>query len=556
MGRFCGECGAPLAEDARFCGECGAAVERPPEPGPAPSVRGPEEAPAAQPARERKPLPKWVLPVGIAAVSAAVILTALSLVLKSLGSPERTADKFLAAMEAGDYAALAKVSAPDEESAEFSEEAAAPMFRLYQESARFRKGVEDALEEDLERIEDGDEPNEGMVVNLRPEKRFLHTAYTVVIGTCDVDLSSNLACTVQIGGRSVMLEADSDAVDGWADVYGADCALAVWSSGNAYDMLPGAYTLSSTVTTSFGDVFEAETELEIFDAGSAYGELYFEYQTLDVYNDGSMDAELYLGGGLYGTVPAGSDFLIAPIHAETQVEARADAGTGEPMTETFDAGEGYFYLSFVLCEVEIHNGYAAPMTVRCGGELLETVEPGESAELSGLPSGTELTMQLYEEVTEPVAYICEYESDYLYPEFSLTEKNADAVDEAVRAYITGGLDAYNRQDTAALAAMDQTEFSAMLAAEVEENLGYTLEEDGFTYVSQITMGELECSELEIGAEEAEAPAAVAYYEIPYENHETVTTQDGTVEENTTEGGLYYAFTVRYTDGAWSIAGAV
>ena len=155
MGRFCGECGAPLAEDARFCGECGAAVERPPEPGPAPSVRGPEEAPAAQPARERKPLPKWVLPVGIAAVSAAVILTALSLVLKSLGSPERTADKFLAAMEAGDYAALAKVSAPDEESAEFSEEAAAPMFRLYQESARFRKGVEDALEEDLERIEDG-----------------------------------------------------------------------------------------------------------------------------------------------------------------------------------------------------------------------------------------------------------------------------------------------------------------------------------------------------------------------------------------------------------------
>ena len=52
------------------------------------------------------------------------------------------------------------------------------------------------------------------------------------------------------------------------------------------------------------------------------------------------------------------------------------------------------------------------------------------------------------------------------------------------------------------------------------------------------------------------PAAVAYYEIPYENHETVTTQDGTVEENTTEGSLYYAFTVRYTDGAWSIAGAV
>ena len=101
MAKFCAQCGAQMDDNALFCGECGTPVEGAApaaadfpevpletpvgEPYSAPQAgtettdaysgesfgwTAPEEVPAApvQP-REKKPLPKWAKPVGIAVVA-------------------------------------------------------------------------------------------------------------------------------------------------------------------------------------------------------------------------------------------------------------------------------------------------------------------------------------------------------------------------------------------------------------------------------------------------------------------------------------------------------
>ncbi|HPW00435.1 MAG TPA: zinc-ribbon domain-containing protein, partial [Oscillospiraceae bacterium] len=67
MGKFCGNCGAPLNPDARFCGSCGAAAE-PARPPVAPARGG--AAPRPKPARKSRKK-------GVIAVLSLIIVAAL-----------------------------------------------------------------------------------------------------------------------------------------------------------------------------------------------------------------------------------------------------------------------------------------------------------------------------------------------------------------------------------------------------------------------------------------------------------------------------------------------
>ena len=593
MAKFCANCGAQLEDDARFCGECGTPVEdgapltsdadttpTPPETNPdipqnpaaadpvigeapATGAAAPSEAElppvfaeAAAP-REKKPLPKWALPAGIAAAAVIVLLIALSFILKGINSPENTAEKFLSALNEGDFNALSKVAAPADEDVVFTEESTAPLFALYQTSIAFRKSLEQTLEEDVDLIEDGDDPNEGNLVDLMPEKRFLHTGYTVVIETCDADLSSNLLCTVDLGnGQTVSLTEDDSWSEKWADVYGKDTDVAVWSSGKAYDLLPGLYELSGSVTTSFGDTFEATATMEVSDVYGTYGELNFAYTSLNVYNDSALDAELLIGGEAYCTVPSYSDCIIAPILAETEVEARVDAGGGEPMTETFSAGEGYHYLSFMLCEIEVNNSHDVPIRVYRDDELLDEVPAQSYKTFSGLPSSTELVLQVYDDgILAPYTYVCESEYDYLYPEFSLSEESETEIQAVITAHVNEAFGLFNSRDSEALGNLTPTELSASLQTMLTALSEMALEEYGFDYTMQLTLQEpVELDYLIMGTTEDGLPLLRLYYDIDVDYLAQYTLADGSTDEDSSSDTLYVGFTLRHADAGWELVG--
>ena len=587
--QFCGACGAPVEPDAAFCGACGTPLQQPAaeagkaadeepaaaeaaagaaEAGAEPPVENGEQAGARAPGQEpagaaaavaappKKPLPKWALPVGIAVAAVVVLVVAASLILKSLHSPERTMERFLDALSEGNFQALSDVAAPADDRVEFTEETTAPLFALYESSVKFRKDLESILDDSVERMEDGDDPDEDQLVWMQPEKAFLHTRYTVMIETCDsVELGSNLACEVTLPGGEIVTLTSSDGDPANSDclAYGPDYGLAAWSYGTAYDLLPGLYTVEATVETSFGETFEAETTLEVAGLYDVYGELYFEYSTIDIYNDSSVEADIYIDGTYYATAPSNGELYIAPILPETQLEARANVETDEPMTETFSADEGYYELHFVLCELEVNNGYDAPITVYRDGEELGTVEPYGYSYFSGLPMGTEVELQLFDEsVTEPVFYVCEYEYDYIYPDFTLTDTAGTEAKAVVESFIQENLDRYNTGDLAGLQERSGNDFVEYLAEELESVQSLSLEENGYVTESQII---LEDSLVDYSTYVSVVDGALVvevYYDIPLQFQVTYTYDDGNTESSESSQTVYYAFILQYEDGAWVV----
>lgn len=575
MARFCGECGSPLTDDARFCPECGAPVEQPQVQVPAepenvrpaavetaaqPEPQAPPEpfAPAApQVPRVKKPLPKWVIPTGIAVVVVIVALVATSLILKSFHTPEKAMDQFLAAMDAGDFAALAEVARPETDETVFTEESTAPMFKLFAESAQFRKDLEECLEEDVDHLENGYKTTLGMMVDLVWEEHFFYTDYSVMIATYNVDFGSNLACTVQLDGGTTVELTPENTTGGeeWVEL-GSDYSMNCWSTGTAYYLLPGSYRVSSSVTTSFGDVFEAETVLELENDFDTYAELYFDFTSLDVYNDGTVDVDLYIGDDLYGTVSPGYDFIIAPIHPETKVEARADVGTEEPMKETLQAGEGYYYLSFILCEVEINNDYDLSIQVYRDGELLDEVPADDRLVLSEIPSGSELKLVLYDEdILEPYTYVCEYEYDYLYPEFELTDAAEEEVLNAVTAYTDDCLAAFNANDTTTLNAMANTDLRMMLES-VSTDANAAIGDAGGNITFAVTReNDPEYSGyFDLWADmEGDGSFGVNFYcDIALRMEAIYTHPDGTQETDDDEAIPYLGFMVQHGEEGWTV----
>ena len=593
MAKFCAQCGAPMDDDARFCGECGAPVEStdpvhpaedgipeiPLEPA-APEGGEPEGAPQGapqaeeapqwtapsasdQPPREKKPLPKWAKPVIIAVAAVIVVVVALSLILKSVNDPEKVVDNCLSAMADGDFAAFSKVAVAADEELVLTEENTAPLFALYAESMSFRREVEDLLDEDLDLIDDGRDPNEGYLFDLRAEKRFLHTAYEVVIETCDsLEISGNLLCDVTLdGGQTVTLTADGSG-NTWEDdstFFSADYDLAQYGTGVLYDLLPGIYTVSGSVETASGAVLTAETQVEVSNEYTAYADLYFDYVTIEVANYYDIPVEFYVDGSLYGSLDGEGYFEMGPLNPEQTIEARADVGADEPMTETFSASEGYWSLSFVLCEVEINNDYAVPIHVLRDGEEVLTVEAGEYGSLSGLPSGTELTMELVEGVTEPVTYTCEDEYDYLYPEFAVTEDAQTGALSAVNTYVDEGLALFNAQDMAGLEALTVTDFSEDMIYALESMQSAVANVEGSSASTVITRtGDLELDSIYVPyswqVDEMQESTVILECYIPMQVEMSMTAPDGTTASDSAESTDYYSFTLSFADGAWSILG--
>jgi hypothetical protein len=576
MARFCSECGAPLDDDARFCSECGATVDAPPQPAvseapPAESgfttfdpgaaqTSGPAFTPSAP--KERKPLPKWVLPVGIAALVVIVALAVTSFVLKSINSPEKVTERFLAAAESGDFSALSKVAVLANEDVELTEESAAPFFLLYSENTNFQRTLESLLESDTDLINDGDDPIEGNIVDLASYEGFLHTGYRVVIETCQVEIESNLICTVDLGlGDSVEVTNDGSYSSYYSDCgpdYGEYCA---WGEATVYDLLPGRYTMSGSVTNSLGQTFSAEETLDVTSL-YAYGTLSFEYQTLELYNASDVDVDIYIGGSLYGTVASYVDALIGPIDPETEVEARATFTNGDTSTQTFLAGDndGYTYLRFIQCKVTVKNTSAYTLYVYQDDQCLAAIEPKSSTELTGLPYGTQLLLQFTElDAFETVEYTCEYATDRITPSLTLSDDQKAAIQSAVDDYASQCFTALSNYDTAAMTALAQSPLTEYLTAKMESYQSYSVENNGYTMTLTMTLNEENNNSTTLGSyrylsDDAGTAAIVEVYcSIPYSLQYT-RHYPASNEEDASSSRLTATLSLQYNGDSWEVIG--
>lgn len=573
MARFCENCGAPLNDGVRFCGECGTPV---PEAAAASPVSAPEtsysvpEAPAAavaappKPAQPKKPLPKWVVPVIAAVVVIAGGLFATWKILGNLHAPEKTVDSFLEALDNGDAEALIACAVCADGETELTADNTAPLFRLCEKDSSFRETVEKLLDDELERIEDEEDPKDDQLFTIVGEKGFLYTTYTVSIGTGSVEISSNLTGTAEIeGGASVKLTPEDDGYNwaaGWTDKFGPDCDLAQWSTGTARDLLPGLYNVSGSVTTSFGDTFTASAEVRVT-GGTAYAELNYECETLEIYNDNGLDIEIVLGGEVYGVLESYQSYAIAPIRPGTRVEVRADVGADEPvsLSSTVEEAGGYFNVVFSLCEVEIRNDYHAPITVTRDGQTILEVPAGDTAAVANLPEGVELTMSLYAGVTEDVTAVCEDTHSYLRPEFYLADAQPRNIEAVVQAYIQTCIDAFNDGDTIALRAMDpETGFSRECLETLESVQSQGSEEEGLTVTAQITVTEMPAyqdARISVWTGDDGVLGVSVDASFPYDYVATAVYQDGEPVEEAGSNVMSYTFDLRYAAGAWDIVAA-
>jgi len=98
---FCPKCGSLLEDDAKFCPACGEKMDVQEQPAPAEeapqeTAAPAEEIPAPQPKKERKPLPKWVLPTVIG-VAAFIVVLAIFLIVVT--NPKTTAKAALGSLD-------------------------------------------------------------------------------------------------------------------------------------------------------------------------------------------------------------------------------------------------------------------------------------------------------------------------------------------------------------------------------------------------------------------------------------------------------------------------
>ena len=548
MARFCAECGSPLEEGARFCGECGAPVEEQvPEKVPeaaqtqTPVFEPVSGAPVAL--KEKKPLPKWLKPAVLAALAVAVALAGTSLILRSANTPEKTMEKFLSAMEAGELGALNKVAYVDGDELELTEQTAQPMFRLYASNKDFRNRLENTLEEDVDLLNSG-ESAEGKLVTLEEKKGFLHTSYQVVLHLCDVNIYSSFgAVTVTLdNGRSFTIPSngsvpadDSDTVYAkeYADVYGQDYLLT--------QILPGLYDVQYTYETGYGETVQGQQTLPVLWYGS---DCYLETDLVApiIYNDSRVEIEIFAEDKACLSILGGAEGYLGPMAADTKLEARADVGLEEPMTQELSASEEYVSVSFELCEVSFYNSTKSTLKVYRGEELLGAIEPYDSYDVQGLPSGTQLQVRLMEneDVISYYHYVCEAEYDTVTPSFELKQEAEQALAAAVQTHLDTATNCFNQGDLAALEKLPESWFVDSL----EELLEY-----GSTEIQQqIKNVVLEPDFFDVQSAEDGAVTVRAWVDLSF-GHEILLSGESFSDE---EYSLYLDFLVRYADGAWSV----
>lgn len=514
----------------------------------APHVPRPPEEP-----RERKPLPKWVIP----AAAAVVVVIAAGVVLRVVNTPERAAERFLEALDTGDAAVVAKAATAREEGETLTAEQLQPLVRLYTEDEDFRDLVEERLEADIERIREMPQTSSGDLFSLRGKKHVFFTTYDVVVGTCDaVEIRADLAGIVTVeGGHTVDMRPNR-----------GDNTLMQWSSGTLKELLPGRYDMEGTVETDYGVTITGQATLTVDDRNTSYGELRYDYTTVEVFNDSNVSMELLVGDSdtPVETLEPWYTCTVGPVLADTPIRAVAVAPLAEePPVVEFDGSVGYQEVRFDLNSVEIYNAYGAPVTVYRGEDVLAEIPGGESQQLTGLETGTELTVALTEDgVAEPETYTVE-SGDYnsFTPNLVLTKGTEEAVKAQVIAHMQQVITLYNDGDLMLLNELAETSG----AAEYWRGKLVDLREDesgdrSYSYYSAVDGAALTVEEWDLSLtvgnlpdQDADTIGVDVYAQMRVPCTQNYVYSDGDVDSSEMELYLYTNLSLAYVNGQWVVA---
>jgi len=422
--RPCPVCGTQNAKNATVCQKCG--VELTPETDADVLVFDPKGRAGSGAPRAcfLKKVAKPVWAAVIVAIIGAAVLLAFRGVESSAHSPEKTAAEFRSAMAAGDFEELQKIARPSDSAVAFTAETAQPMFALYQASPAFRRSVDTLAS------------GGSTVFHLQPERHFLYTGYTVSIDTVELTVHTNIAAaTVASGDRSALSAARETAepvLDGTS--YPSDYANLVRSDATLSGLLPGVYDVTANYDASFGGHFTSDASVQL--ANSRELALNFDYTSVYLWNTSDMDVQIAVGDSSYGTLGSNMTLQLAPVHPSDTITASCQPASGDAMTSSITASDGYFEIHFALGRVEIYNDYDAQMNVSWGGKPYCAISAKSTYIIASAPVGTVLTCTLEGyDIFAPYVYTVAYDYDSICPIFDLSDTSSESVSAAIGDYL-------------------------------------------------------------------------------------------------------------------------
>lgn len=406
MPRFCPQCGAKLPDGAKTCPSCGKHPEDDVQ------IFTPHKKDTGEVQHARN-----LRRVAALGVCAAVLCGALIVLGRAAkdNTPEKAASEFQAALAAGDYDRLCAVAKPSGDEA-FTEEALAPMFSLYRESAAFRQQAAQLSK------------NDSTCLHLEKRSAFPLSPYCVRIDPCKLDVVSNIAgASVTAGNVQTLTQAQADSAQNLEDAsYAQDVPSLVRAAAEFDTLYPGRYDVDVSYTSSLGQSFSKSASINLMQP--AQTELNLDYTGLYVWNSSSMDVFLTVDGQDYGTLPAGSALELAPLHEESVVTASCTTEAGETLHKSVTASSRSFEILFSLGNVDIYNDYHADMIVSLGGAEYCTIPAKTLQTVSGISLGSTLTFTLAgTDVFSPYDYQLVYDYDSICPILDLSEDSELAV---------------------------------------------------------------------------------------------------------------------------------
>ena len=413
MPRICPKCGAKLKQASRVCPACGSALED--------DVQiYPSHADGS--ARKSGDSSRRVLAGAVCAV--VVIGGALGLwQLSKEHTPEKTAAEFQAALASADFDRLCAVAEPSGNAA-FTEDALAPMFTLYHESAAFRQQTA--------QLSTTDAP----CLHMQRRSSFPFSSYRILVDACKLDVSTNIAdAAVTAGSEQVQSvpQEKAGALDGAG--YTPDAPNLVHATAEFVTLYPGLYDLSVSYTSSIGQDFEASTSVSLMQPTQTTLDL--DYTSLYVWNSSSMSVDLSVDGSYYTTLASGSALQLAPLLESSVVTASCTTDAGETLVDSVPASNRSFEVLFSLGTVDVYNDYDADMAVQLNGSDYCTIPAKSLQTVSGVSLGSTLSFTLTDcDVFRPYEYQLTYDYDSICPILALSDEARLAVSAVLQDTLT------------------------------------------------------------------------------------------------------------------------
>ena len=462
MARFCPNCGTPAEEGSAFCMECGTPI---PQDEAAPfAASAAEEAFAAAPA---KPMSKRTKLILIIAASVAVVLFAVSKIFGGIYSTNSVSERFLKALEEGDFAALSKAAVVADDTIVLTEENTKPLFTLIEKSPAALETYAEMLETNAQLAEDGEDQYASYPLTFNVSNWVLFKTYEVCINPCTVQVETNLVgADVTVGGiTAASVKGYAGETDGGfsfgnsasdsaaASDSGESSVIYMDDYGNTQTavatiagLLPGLYDVECSYTTSLGEVLHVTDTVRV-DERSVIQYTSIPYAMSSVYNPYDYEVEVSAAGSSFTLQPY-STLNLSPISGNLDVVISCSPNGAATFEDSYNvAEESYHDVYFESSSVRVYNDYystiTAVVTTASGKSYDAAVVSPDSSETAYLvPVGSTVSAVISDDsgievpAVESTAMPVEYADSYRFdPYFYLNAEGTTTFTQYFNDYV-------------------------------------------------------------------------------------------------------------------------